>query len=123
MSERVADVLVVAFSDGESLRTWEESGILEREWAIYDRLRGHVGRIVLVTYGGPDDGPLAQRLGAGLVCNADGVGREEYLSRLPAIVAAQAGRTRRTIVKTNQMCGGDGALAVVRGLRSPERTV
>src|SRR5258708_18920855 len=48
----IADALVLAFSDGVSLRVWDETGLLDREWELYRRLHGRLGRIVLVTYGG-----------------------------------------------------------------------
>jgi SAM-dependent methyltransferase len=114
--ERVCDALVVCFSEGVTLRTWEESGILGREWSLYERLRERVGKVVLVTCGGGRDREIAAALGTTVVC-----GEEENKRRGEEEVVAEVvraiGGARRVVVKTNQMSGGEVALAIVAGLR------
>jgi SAM-dependent methyltransferase len=125
MAASVCDALVVAFSEGVSLRTWRDSGSLEREWALYERMRPHVGRIVLVTNGGADD----LRIGAGLgpsvavICNEAGLEQTDYLRALPERTLGAAQGARRIVVKTNQMTGGDAALRIASGLRAAGREV
>lgn len=125
MNERIADALVLTFSDGVSLRIWAETGLLEREWVLYERQRHRFGRFVLVTYGGADDRDYLSRLGPGvaLVCNERGLGTAEYLGAVPALVAAALGDARDVIVKTNQMSGGEAAVAITQALRRAGRTV
>jgi glycosyltransferase involved in cell wall biosynthesis len=121
MRKGIADALVLAFSDGVSVRVWQDTGLLEREWEIYRRLSSRFGRIVLVTYGRADDAELLPRLSSSaqvaLVCNATGLKREKYLAAVPQLVADRLGDARTVIVKTNQMSGGDAAVAITRGLR------
>lgn len=126
MSERV-DALVLAFSEGVSLKVWADTGLLDREWELYRRLlaRGAVGRVIAVTYGGADDEPLLERVTKGtvLVCNAAGLGHAEYMAQMPRMVAERIGDARTVVVKTNQMSGGDAALEIARHLRRPGRQV
>lgn len=125
MTDRIADALVLAFSDGVSLRVWADTGLLEREWELYRRLSDRFGRMILVTYGSGDDAELLPRLspGVALVCNATGLKHEEYIRILPGLVANQLGAARTVIVKTNQMSGGDAATAIVSAVRAPGRHV
>lgn len=119
MSERIADALVLAFSDGVSLKIWADTGLLEREWELYRRLAPSFGRIILVTYGKADDEPLAARLspGALLVCNSRGLPSAEYIASIPARVAELAANCRSIVVKTNQMSGGEAAAGIALGMR------
>ena len=43
--------LVLFFTSGVSLRTWDEVGMFEREVAIYRRLQKHGVELSFVTYG------------------------------------------------------------------------
>ena len=40
MADRVAEALVLTFTESVSLAEWESTGLLDREWALYERLRG-----------------------------------------------------------------------------------
>jgi len=128
VSGRVADALVLAFSEGVSLRVWEGTGLIEREWALYRRLSGRYGVILLVTYGDAGDAAILPRLqklmppGPGvarveLVCNEGGLRPAEYLDALPRLVAAALGQAKTVVVKTNQMSGGEAAAAIAAELR------
>ncbi len=41
MPNYIADALVLVFTYGVSLREWETSGMLGREWALYHNLLPH----------------------------------------------------------------------------------
>ncbi len=122
--ERIADALVLTFTEGVSLEEWERSGLLEREWALYKALAPHYARTVLVTWGGAADHPIAQRLCADLVCNDRGAPAADY----PALAAARTAehlceiRAASAVVKTNQMPGGEVALAITAALREAKIT-
>lgn len=140
MSDRIADALVLAFSEGVSLKVWEGAGLIEREWALYRRMAGRCGAIVLVTYGDAGDAAVLARLrgmiprvegGSGgvggarveLVCNDTGLSEAEYIESLPARVGETLGAARTVVVKTNQMSGGEAAAAIAAGLRAQGREV
>jgi SAM-dependent methyltransferase len=125
MTERVADALVLAFSEGVSLRIWAESGLLDREWALYRHLEGAFGRIVVVTYGDSVDHQFRARLSGdiGLVCNSRGLSAAEYLAAIPGLVAGEVGAAATVVVKTNQMSGGEAALAIAAALRKADKRV
>ena len=126
MSAPIADALILAFSDGVSLRVWSDTGLLEREWELYRRLAPGFGRLIIATYGKSDDAEFLPRLspGVSLVCNATGLKHDEYVRILPSLVADCLGREARSvIVKTNQMSGGDAAAAIAAGVRAPGRQV
>jgi glycosyltransferase involved in cell wall biosynthesis/SAM-dependent methyltransferase len=120
MSQTVADALVVAFSEGVSLRLWADTGLIDREWEIYRRIATKVGRIVLVTHGKADDPELLPRLspGVGLVCNREGLAPDRYLATVGPRLLEQLGEARTVVVKTNQMSGGELAGAALAALRT-----
>jgi len=119
MPTPIADALVLTFTTGMSLRTWETTGMMRREWALYDRLRAHYGQIVLVTYGGADDAAAGKALGDGVrvVCNEKGLDEASYLAGVPARVQALLAGAKSAMVKTNQMMGGHVAVSIARNLR------
>lgn len=116
----VADALVVSFTTGMSLAAWRSAGMLTREWALCDRLRERYGRLVLVSYGGPEDLQIARTLGPRLhlVANDQGLDTPRFLAGVPGRVATLLADARSAVVKTNQMDGGHVALAVTRALRA-----
>jgi SAM-dependent methyltransferase len=117
--ERIADALVLTFTEGVSLAEWERSGLLEREWALYRALAPHYGRILLVTWGTLSDAPIAQRLGADLICNERALGPGEFAAEAATRVTERlrALNARSAVVKSNQMPGGEVAIAVTTALR------
>jgi YrbI family 3-deoxy-D-manno-octulosonate 8-phosphate phosphatase len=122
MSEttRIADALVLCMTRGMSLTAWESSGVLKREWAIYERLKSHYGSIIVVSYGVVEDEPIATALGATVVCNRAGDAPEAYAAALPQMVvsAVRAAKAESVLVKTNQFEGGTEAVAITRALRA-----
>lgn len=124
-----ADLLVLVFSRGVSLREWRDSGLLEREWALYQRLAASFGRMVLFTHGGVEDHAIARELRPPptVVCNETGLSREEFERRAGELVrdhlASTIGRTAAVIVKTNQFSAGRAAIGIADALRTAGRTV
>lgn len=128
MSQFRADALVLVFTAGVSLRDWVHSGLLSREWPLYERLRTEYSRIILVTHGGGDDltvGARWRELTEGMsetppevICNAGGEDPVAYSGRVPQLVAHRLGGAHSVVVKTNQMQGGDAAARITRHLRA-----
>ena len=130
MPDRIADTLVLVFTYGMSLRGWQSSGLLAREWALYDALLPRYERLVLATYGGPDDAAALDavirpehRPKVAVVCRAPGISVEAHAADLPARVAASVGDARTVVVKTNQMVGGEVAVGITQTLRAGGRRV
>ena len=122
--ERIADALVLTFTEGVSLTEWERAGLLEREWALYCALSPHFARILLVTWGTLSDSPIAQRLGADLICNVQALGPAEFAQEAALRVTERlrALNARSAVVKTNQMPGGEVAVAITTALRQANIT-
>ncbi len=115
----IADALVVTFTGGMSLAAWKANGSLSREWAMYERLSRHYGRIVLVTYGGAEDEAIARDLPGSpvVIANVDGRDVGAHVASVPGRAAAELRSAATAVVKTNQMSGGRVAMAVAKGLR------
>ena len=54
--------LVLFFTQGVSLKIWEETGMFDREVAFYKALRPHLRNISFVTYGDADELSYTKRL-------------------------------------------------------------
>lgn len=129
MARGIADCLVLLFTEGVSLRTWSELGMIEREWALYRALAPHYSRIVLVTYGGPDDAaaltPLLEpdeQAKVRVVSNDDGLSTTDYVRSIPERVREAVAGCTSVVVKTNQMQGGEPAVATARLLQARGHT-
>lgn len=125
MGEQTADSLVIVMTQGVSLRSWRESGILAREWALHRLLKPHYGRLVIVSFGGPDDAEhlrpllaLGEADGLIVVSNTAGSSARDYAASLPALLATTLAGTRSAVVRTTQMAGGETAIAIRDGLRA-----
>jgi glycosyltransferase involved in cell wall biosynthesis len=126
MPNYIADALVLVFTYGVSLREWEVSGMLGREWALYHNLLPHYRKLVIVTYGRQDDAatladimrssPDADRVS--LVCNTHNLTPAQYVASLPLRVQTELMGFDTAVVKTNQMAGGDIAVRITESLRS-----
>jgi glycosyltransferase involved in cell wall biosynthesis len=116
---RLADsYLLVTLTEGMSLAAWERLGILEREIAIYRRLRPHLAGIGLLSWGGSEDLALAGRLaGLDILCNRTGLEPDRYRAALIDVHGLVPGRV--AVVKTNQMRGADVAIDLKRRLGCP----
>ena len=100
------------------LRSWEESGILEREIALYRRLRERVRRVSVVTSGGPEEMEYQDHLGdIDILCNSGRVSPNLYSIKAHSI----HGDVLRTadIYKTNQLDGAWTAILASRKHKKP----
>ncbi len=128
MNQPRADVLVLVFTSGVSLLDWVNSGLLPREWSLYERLRAEYSRIILVTYGGPDDLTIAARWAQftefpggpapEILCNVSREDPVAYAGRIPELLSQRLGNVKSVVVKTNQMQGGDAAVRITHHLRA-----
>lgn len=116
----IADALVLVFTEGVSLRQWVESGMVRREWALYERLSKDYGRLIVVTYGDETDDALAGAITPSpiVICNRHGLEAARYKAGIPGLVLGAIADARTAVVKTNQMQGGSVAVSVARALRA-----
>jgi glycosyltransferase involved in cell wall biosynthesis len=105
--------LVVFMTAGMSLVAWDQLGTLEREVELYRRLRPHLGRITLVTYGNRGDQSFEDRLpGIEIVCNRWGLPSRAYRWLITRVHARSW--PGAVVVKSNQTLGADVALRAAR---------
>jgi len=110
--------LVLFFTEGVSLVTWERGGLFNREVALYQALRPHLGKITFVTYGDGRDLEFSSRLeGIRIVCNRWGLGRQWYRRTLP--LSLRSCRQGPAIFKSNQIRGGEIPLYLARRFGKP----
>ena len=117
---RIADAMVIVLTDGVSLGDWDRAGILEREWALWDRIGGRYGRLVVVSTdrtGG--DVSLADRLAARVtvVWNKDNLADDQWVREAPAAVERAVGGALTVVVRTNQFRSGRMAVGIAARLR------
>lgn len=114
MTTRLADShLVLFFTQGMSLKKWDEVGMLEREVEIYRRLRPYLKRISFLTYGDRSELAYAPQLdGIEILCNKWGLPSRLYVRLIPFLYWRQMWRA--DIIKTNQTNGALRALGVKR---------
>lgn len=110
--------IVLFFTRGISLKTWDRVGILERELALYRKLRAAGLGVSFVTYGGRDDLQYQQRLrGIRILCNRWGMTADKYERRLPWLYAPWLATA--SLFKTNQTNGAGVALRASRLWHKP----
>ncbi|WP_119065818.1 glycosyltransferase family 4 protein [Aggregatilinea lenta] len=110
--------LVLFFTHGVSLRTWDETGTFEREVALYRRLQARGYKITFITYGDASDRDYAPRIpGITIRCNRWGLPLDRYRRLLPLLHAPAL--IRADVFKTNQSYGADAALRAARLWRKP----
>ncbi len=121
----IADALVLTFTRGLSLAEWKRLGMLEREWALYDRLAPLYGRLLFVSYGGGEDAEIGRELNPRLtvLCNGEGLPADAYTAGIPARVQELLGDATTVVVKTNQMEGGLVAVRIAERLRASGKRV
>ncbi len=105
--------LVLFFTRGVSLRTWDMMGMLDREIALYKRLLTSGIRVAFITYGDDGDLKYSDRLGGiEICCNHKKLALEDYekaVNHQHADVLSRA-----DIFKTNQIYGGELVLELAR---------
>jgi len=110
--------LVLFFTRGVSLRTWDQVGMFEREVAIYRQLQEHGVQVTFVTYGNAEDLRYTDLIpGIRILCNRWGLPTRFYERWMPIL----HGKTlfRADVYKTNQTMGADVALRAARLFRKP----
>jgi glycosyltransferase involved in cell wall biosynthesis len=110
--------VVLFFTRDIALRTWVNGGMFEREVALYRRLQDRGVQFSFVTYGDESDLCYGERIRGIRICAAPG-GPRRYDGRnplewVPPDVLAQA-----HLIKTNQTCGAEFAVAAARRRGKP----
>ena len=109
--------LVLFFTRGMSLTTWDERGILERETAVYRRLAPRVEGVTFLTYGAGDRHFPDRLDGIDVVPKPAVLPDRAYGALLPALRASVL--RRAGVLKTNQVYGGIAALRAAQLHRKP----
>lgn len=110
--------LILFFTRGVSLSTWKQVGSLDREVALYEALARAGHRVTFVTYGGPEDMSLADRLPAmRILCNRWRLPSKLYQLGIPLLHGRQL--READVYKTNQTNGARVALRAARLWRKP----
>lgn len=105
--------LVLFFTTGVSLKTWDAVGMFDREVALYRCLAARGVRVAFITYGGAAELAYAPRLpGIRLLCNRWEWPAEQYRRWLPWLHAPWLLGAR--LFKTNQISGAEVALRAAR---------
>ncbi|MBN1841348.1 MAG: glycosyltransferase family 4 protein [Deltaproteobacteria bacterium] len=105
----VAMRLVLFFTSGISLRTWDTIGSLDREVALYKAILPKLGDVKFVTYGDRRDLLYARQLGGiDVVCNRWNLSKHWYMRLLSQVYPRFWGKD--VLVKSNQIPGSDVAL-------------
>lgn len=114
MSDHSHIRLVLFLTRSTPLATWHQVGIIEREAALYRRLRPHIGSLQIVTSGGPEELQYQDYLGdVEILYNRHGLSPNVYSLVAPLI--HREALAAATIYKTNQL---DGAwTAILAGKR------
>lgn len=105
--------LVLVFSDGVSFKDWRDSGMIEREWALYREIAPKYGRLLIVTHGDETDETIARELAPSpeIIRKPAGLDRDAWVASAAASVARALAGCSSAIVKTNQMDAGPWAIA------------
>ena len=110
--------LILFFTRGISLSTWDKIGMLEREVALYRRMHDYGIGVSFVTYGGAEDLRYAERIpGIPVLCNRWGLSQRFYARLLPLLYIPHLWRA--DIYKTNQTRGAETALRAAQFFRRP----
>jgi glycosyltransferase involved in cell wall biosynthesis len=101
--------LTLFFTEGVSLQTWSEVGMLDRELALYKALQKRDVEVSFVTYGDARDLQFASRLpGIAIQVNSSGIPISRYEQAL------QSSPPAGDVFKSNQIAGAQVALAAAR---------
>ncbi|MCL4222066.1 MAG: glycosyltransferase family 4 protein [Phycisphaerales bacterium] len=119
MSTRLAQTLFATMTRGMSLREWERSGLLYREWALYERVARDYERVVVISHGDDDDQTMASLLNPRpiVIANRDHLPVLDYLASLPARIEEALGPVESAVVRTNQMDDAGAACTIAGWLR------
>jgi len=105
--------LFLFMTEGMSLASWRESGMLDRELALYKRLAPQLVGVVIVSYGGREELGICRDLpGIEVICNRWGLPHGLYRRLLPLLV--RRALRRPAVFKSNQVRGAELAQALAR---------
>lgn len=108
--------LTLFFTRSNSLATWENAGMLERETALYRRLRPRLNGVTFVTYGGRSERRYLDGLdGIAVHCNQWRLPFRLYAWSLRRLWSPPPG----AVIKSNQVQGSEIALAAARRTGRP----
>jgi glycosyltransferase involved in cell wall biosynthesis len=110
--------LVLFFTRGVSLRVWDKSGMFEREVSLYRRLQQAGVSVTFVTYGDKNDMDYQDRIPGIIICCNRWKLSEYWYGRLIPWLHRKALKSA-DLIKSNQMCGADLALAAARHWNKP----
>jgi len=110
--------LVLFFTRGISLQTWDQVGSLGREIAIYQRLTEKGVGVSFITYGGARDLEFQNQLGEiRILCNQWDLPLHWYERLMPILHAKTL--FDADLFKSNQINGADVALRAAKIFRKP----
>lgn len=110
--------LVVFLTRRMSIKEWDKVGLLDREMAIYRRMKAAGIDVGIVSYGNRDDLDYVSRIGGIQIhCNKWNLPRAIYETFIPTI--HQAFLQTCDVVKTNQTNGARVALSAARRYGKP----
>lgn len=110
--------LVLFFTRGVSLQTWDQVGMFDREVAIYKELQKRGVDVTFVTYGNDKDLTYAERIpGIHICCNRWGMSMSKYIRLIPWLHWWRLHKA--SLFKSNQMNGAEIALRVARRFSVP----
>ena len=101
--------LALFFTEGVSLKTWSQVGMLERELALYKKLQHRGVQVEFVTYGDRSDLSFADKM--------PGIGLHANIFQLPTWLYQRSLQTRppqAEVFKSNQVSGADVAMDASR---------
>lgn len=105
--------LALFMTQDVSLRSWDDTGLLARELALYRKLSARLASIRIVTHGDAGDLRYKKSL-APITITCNRLGLPPRIYRNVVRYATSRFWPRDTIVKTNQMAGADFALQTAR---------
>lgn len=110
--------VALIFTEGVSLRTWSQTGVVRRDSQLYERLCELGHEVFFVTYGRPDDArhlPKGSRIQ--VLSRPPGMTRRTYARSLAAVHGSRLGTMN--LIKSHQFRGARHAVRLGRRLGVP----
>lgn len=104
--------LVLCFTFGVSLKMWNDTGMLDREIALYEELTDYFDRIILLTYGDEEDEIYADQLPKGVELLPRKCHTNDIIYSIFAPLIHRQTLQTADVVKTNQMLGSWTAILI-----------
>jgi len=110
--------LILFFTRGNSLKTWDSVGMFDREVALYRRLQDKDCNVSFITYGGISEFEYESRIpGINILCNKWHLPTVVYQRLIPYLHASIL--RQADLIKTNQTNGADVALRTAQIWNKP----